>query len=88
MWGKHHSIFQDYLNYTRNEIVKPLCVGILRYAEHVQDIHDLAKHLTPPSTKGESFETDNWTVSNKELSVQEIRVAIKGGISSPMQDDL
>ena len=80
MWRKHHRVFQNHLKYIRYDIVKPLCVVILSYAERVQDIHDLAKHLPPPLMKGESFESANWKVCDKELSVHEIRVAIKDAL--------
>ena len=48
MWRKHRSVYQDYLKYICNDIVKPLCVVILRYVERVHNMHDLVKRLTPP----------------------------------------
>ena len=48
MWRKHRSVYQDYLKYICNDIVKPLCVVILSYVEHVQNMHDLVKRLPPP----------------------------------------
>ena len=88
MWRKHRSVFQDHLKYIRNDIVKPLCVGILRYAKRVQDIHDLVKHLTPPLIKGGFYEASNWKFRNKELSIHEVWVSIKYGLPSSMQDEL
>ena len=61
MWRKHHSVYQDHLKYIRNYIVKPFRVKIIRYAERVREMHDLAKYLLPLSMKGESAEADNWT---------------------------
>ena len=72
IWRKYWSVFQDHLKYIRNDIVKPLCVGILRYAKRVQDIHDLVKHLTPPLIKGGFYEASNWKFRNKELSIHEV----------------
>ena len=68
--------------------MKPFCVGIIRYAKRVIDMHDLAKYLSPPSTKGKIYEVANWKVLNQELSVNEIRIAIKDGILPPMQYEL
>ena len=65
MWRKHRSVFKDHTKYIRNDIVKPLCVGILRYAESVQEMHNLAKKLPQTSMKGESFEAANWKVHKK-----------------------
>ena len=59
MWMKHRSVYQDHLKYVRNDIVKPLKVKILRYAEHVRDIHYLSKYLPTPSMKGWSAMADN-----------------------------
>ena len=41
MWRKHHSVFQEHLKYICDDIVKLFRVGILCYAERVQDMHDL-----------------------------------------------
>ena len=38
MWRKHQSIYQDHLKYIHNDIVKPFCVGILRYTKRVQEM--------------------------------------------------
>ena len=65
MWRKHRSIFQDYLKYIRNNIVKPFCVRICCYAYRVQDMYDLAKNLPPPSMKGNGYKSANWKVCNK-----------------------
>ena len=65
MWSNHRSVLQYHLKYICNNIVKPFCVGILHYAERVQEMHDLAKYLPPPSMKGESFEEANWKVNKK-----------------------
>ena len=56
MWRKHRSIFQDNLKYLCSDIVNPLRVGIIRYAENVQKMYNLAKHLPPVLMKDESFE--------------------------------
>ena len=65
MWRKNQSVFQDHLKYIHNEILKPFRVRIIRYAERVQEMHDLAEYLPPPSMKGESFKASNWKVSEK-----------------------
>ena len=56
MWRNHRSVFKDHLKYIRNNIVKQFHFIILRYADHVQDMHDLAKYQLPTLTKGDSFE--------------------------------
>ena len=65
IWRKHRSVYQDHLKYIRNDIVKPFRVVILRYANRVQEMHDLKKHLHPPSKKGGGYEPDNWKVQDK-----------------------
>ena len=72
MWRKHQSVYQDHLIYICNNILKPFRVEILRYAEQVQEMHDLAKHLHTLSLKGESYEADNWKVHDKTLYVDGI----------------
>ena len=64
MWRKHQSIYQDHMNYVCNDTLKPFKIKILRYAERVSEMHDLAKYLPPPSMKGETSEADNWTLCN------------------------
>ena len=88
MWKKHRSVFQDHIKYIYNDIVKLFRVGILRQAERVQEMHDLDKKLPPPWMNGESYESANWDVRDRYLSENQIRVVIKGGIPSSMQDDL
>ena len=56
MCRKHRSIFQYHNKYIHNEIVKPLRVIIIEYAERVGEMYDLTKYLPPPSTKGRYFE--------------------------------
>ena len=51
-------------------------------------IHDLEKYPPPPLMKGQSYEAANWKVCNQEFTVSEIRVAIKDGLLSYMQDEL
>ena len=74
MWRNHRSVFQGHLKYIRNDIVKLLCIGILRYSKRVQEMHYLANQLPPPLINGDSFEEYNWKVCYKELSFREIRV--------------
>ena len=81
MWRKHRSIYQDNMKYICNSIVNPFKVKILRYAEHVRDIHDLAKYILPPLRKVKSAEADNLTVCNQEFKVSEIRLVIKYRLS-------
>ena len=51
-------------------------------------MHDLENHPPPHFMKGKSFEAYNWKVGDKELYVHEIRVVIKNGLPSSMQDEL
>ena len=88
MWRKHCSIFQDHLKYLHTDIVKPFRVGICRYAKRVQDVHNLAKHLPPPSINCDSFEAANCKVRDKEFSVREIRFSIKDLLPLSIQDEL
>ena len=88
MWRNHRIIFQDHLKYICNDIVKPLCVGILCHSKHVQDMHYLAKYLPTPSRKGDIFEEAIWKVRDKELSEHDIQVSIKYRLHSSMQDEL
>ena len=74
---KHRSIYQDHMKYVRNDIVKPFKVKIIRYAERVREMNDLAKYLPPPSMKGESAMSYNWNVRNQELTASDLRLAIK-----------
>ena len=76
------------MKYVHNDILKPLKVKILRYAELVREMHDLAKYLPPPSMKGESAEAANWTVHNQEFTADEFRIAIKDGLPKSMQDEV
>ena len=88
MWRKHQSVYQDHLKYIHNDIVKPFCIKIIRYANSVREIHDLAKYLPPPSTKGVSAEAAKCTVRNQEFMVSEVCLAIKDRLHSYMQDEL
>ena len=72
MCRKHRSVYQDHMKYVRNGIVKPFKVKILRYAEHVLDMHEQAKHLPSPSMKGESSMAANWSVRNYEFTNSDI----------------
>ena len=76
------------MNYIFNYIVKPFKVKIIRYAERVHEMHELPKDLPPPSMKGESDEAANLTVRNQSFAASEIRLTIKDGIPSSMQDEL
>ena len=87
MWRKHHILFQDHLKYNRNNIAKPFRVRILRYAECVQEMHDLAKYLSPFLVKGEIL-MKLVGKSAKKFSIHEIQVAIKDGLPSSIQDEL
>ena len=43
IWRKHRSVYQDYMKYICNDIVKPFKVKILLYYKRVREMHDLAK---------------------------------------------
>ena len=68
--------------------MKPFRVVTFQYAERVCDLHYLAKYLSPPSTKGVSFESASWDVRDKEFSNKAIRVATKGRLSLSILDEL
>ena len=76
------------MKYIHNDIVKPFKVKILCYAERVHDMHNLAKYLHPPSMRGKSSKADNCTIRKQEFTASDIRLAIKDGLPSSMQDDL
>ena len=85
MWRKHRTVYHYHLKYICNDIVKLFCVRNLRYAERVQEMHDLAKCLPPPSIKGDIYEEDNWEGRGEELSMNDIIIEIKDGPPSSMQ---
>ena len=72
MWEKHQIVYQDRMKYVYNDILKPFKVKIIRYAERVRDMHDLAKYLPPPSMKGDIAMADNWSIHNKEFMINDI----------------
>ena len=76
------------MKYNQNDIVKPFKVKILRYGKRVHEMHDLYKYLPPTLMKDKISEADNWTVRNQEFTASEIRVEIKDGLPSSMQDEL
>ena len=59
MWRRHLSVYQTNLKYICNDIVNSFRVKILRYAERVIEMHDLARYLPPPSIKGVRAEEAN-----------------------------
>ena len=65
MGRKHFITFQDHVKFIHNDIVMPFRVGILQYANHVRDMHDLAKYLPPPLMKGSEYYGADWTVHDK-----------------------
>ena len=65
MWKNHHSELQDHVKYIHNYIVKPFRVGIIWYAESIQEIYDLSKYLPPPLMNGDSHESANWDFCDK-----------------------
>ena len=60
MQRKQRSVFQNHIKYICNEIMKTFHAVVLRYAKHVQDMHELVKHLPPPSMKGGDYKSANW----------------------------
>ena len=88
MWSKYRSVFQDHLNHICNDIVKQFRVGILRYSEQVQEMHDQSNHLPSPSMEGESFEADSCKFCDKEFSENDIPFDIEGRLPSSIQDEL
>ena len=49
-------------------------------------MHDIAKHLHPPSTTGDEYDKSDWNLHNKELSEHEIYVATRDGLPTSIQD--
>ena len=88
MWKNHQSIYQDHMKYIHNDTVKPFRVKFLPSTKRNINMHNLSKYLTPPSMKGKRIEEANWTFHNQELTVSEIRLAIKDGIPSYMHYEL
>ena len=88
MWRNQRILFQDHLKYICNVIVKQFRLGIIHYAERVQDLHDLSNYLPPPSMKGDILKADSWKLLDKEFSEYDIRVYIKDWLPSSMQDEL
>ena len=88
MWRKDQNVYQDHMKYVHNDIVKPFKVKILRYAERVHEMHDLAKYLRPPSKKGDSAMSDNWSTSNEEFTISDLWLAIKDGLLKSTRDEL
>ena len=88
MWRKHRSVYQDHMNYVCNDIVKPFKLKILRYAERMHGMHDLAKYLPPPSMNIESAMSANWSVRNEESTISDLRLAIKDRLPKSMRDEL
>ena len=76
------------MKYVRNDILKPLKVKIICYAERVREMHDLSNYLPPPTIKGESAMAANWNVCNEEFTISDIRLAIKDGLPKSMRDEL
>ena len=88
MWRNHCSVYQDHMKYVHNDIVKPFKVKILRFTEHVRDVHDLEKYLSQPSMKGESAMLANWSVRNEDFNTSDIQIAIQDGLPRTMRDEL
>ena len=76
------------MKYVSNDIVKPFKVEILRYVKRVHEIHDLAKYLPQPSMKGHSVMAANWNFRNKEFTISDLQLAIKGGLPKYMRNEL
>ena len=62
--------------------------GILQYADHIHDIHNLAKYLPTPSLKGGDYNQADWAVREKEWSEYEIRVETKDWVPTSIQDEM
>ena len=80
MWSKHRSTFQDHVKYIHNDIVNPFIFGVLQYAEHIREMHDLSKCLPLLFMKGHQYGESDWDVRNKRISENEIRVATRDGL--------
>ena len=88
MWRKHQKTFQDHVKYIHNDIVKSFRVGILQYADCIFKMHELAKYLPPPLTKGRYYNQVDWTDHEKESSENEIIVITKDRLPRCIQDEL
>ena len=49
---KHISVFDDNLRCVKNDTTKTFEVRVLNYAEHLQNIHNIACYIYPISKKG------------------------------------
>ena len=45
--------------------MKPFGVGILRYAERICEMHDLAKYVPPPLIKKYEYYQADWAIHDK-----------------------
>ena len=88
IWRKHRSAYQYHMKYVLNDIVKTFKVKILRYSKRVREIHKLAKHLPPPSMKGESAISENWSVRNEEFNTSDIKLSIRDWLPKETRDEL
>ena len=88
MWRKHRCTFQNHIKNIHNGIVKYFRVGLLQYAECIQDMYNLAKHLPPLSKKGREYNQEDCNISDKEFNEDVIRFATKDGRPTSMQDEL
>ena len=82
------SVYQDHMRYVHNDIVKPFKVRILRYANHMRKMIDLANYPPPPSMEGKRSKAANWNVRNQDFTSGEVQLAIKDGLPKSMQDEL
>ena len=56
MESNNRSVFQDHLKYIWNDIVKTFRVGIIYYAERIEEMHNLSNHLPPSLMKCDGYE--------------------------------
>ena len=66
--------------------MKPFIFRIIQFTEHICEMHELAKYITPPSMKGKEYDEADWDVHDKELSENDICVATTDVLPTSMQD--
>ena len=86
MQRKYFSVFQYQVKYIHNNIVNPYRVGIIQYAKHVHDIHDIYKFIPPHLKTVNEYDQSYWNIRNNLLYDDEIRATTKYALPTFIQD--
>ena len=60
MWNNHHNMFKENIYYVWNDIKKLLNMAIIEYAEHMREMFELTKLITPTSNNSKYYHKENW----------------------------